>query len=55
LQHWIAGLLFIVLFNGLLNGWLFLYVTREILARIDRGMRIDRWGKHVDFYPPPGV
>ena len=55
LQHWIAGLVFITLFNGIVNGWLFLYLTREILARIDRGIRYDRWGKRIDFYPPPGL
>jgi hypothetical protein len=55
LQHWIAGLLFIVIFNGVLNGWLFLYITREILARIDRGIRLDSRGNRIDFYPPPGI
>jgi hypothetical protein len=55
LQHWIAALLFIVIFNGLLNGWLFLYITREILARIDRGIRVDARGNRIDFYPPPGI
>jgi hypothetical protein len=55
LQHWIAGLLFIVIFNGIINGWLFLYITRAILARIDRGIRVDAWGKRIDFYPPPGI
>jgi hypothetical protein len=55
LQHWIAGLLFVILFNGIVNGWLFLYLTREILARIDRGIRYDRWGKRIDFYPPTGI
>jgi hypothetical protein len=55
LQHWIAGLLFIVIFNGVLNGWLFLYITREILARIDRGIRLDARGNRIDFYPPSGI
>lgn len=55
LQHWIAGLLFIVVFNGVVNGWLFLYITRAILSRIDRGIRIDARGKRIDFYPPPGI
>jgi hypothetical protein len=55
LQHWIAGLLFITVFNGLINGWLFLYITREILARIDRGTRQDAQGNRIDFYPPTGI
>jgi hypothetical protein len=55
LQHWIAALFFIVIFNGVLNGWLFLYITREILARIDRAIRVDARGDRIDFYPPPGI
>jgi len=52
LDHWVAGLLAIVVIYGLINSWAFLFVTREILARVDRDACVDEQGQRVDFYPP---
>lgn len=52
LNHWVAALILIVAFYGLVNSWAFLFVTREILARVDRDVRIDARGRRIDFYPP---
>lgn len=52
LSHWAAALVAIVIIYGLLNSWAFLFVTREIMARIDRDMRVDARGQRIDFYPP---
>ena len=52
LDHWGAALIAIVLIYGLINSWAFLFVSREVLAHIDRGVRVDEQGEPVDFYPP---
>jgi predicted membrane protein DUF2232 len=52
LDHWVVALIAIVAIYGLINSWAFLFVTREILARVDRDVRVDAQGRRVDFYPP---
>ncbi|HWE62187.1 MAG TPA: hypothetical protein VHB98_10800, partial [Chloroflexota bacterium] len=52
LNHWVAALVAIVAIYGLVNSWAFLFVTREILARVDRDVRVDAQGRRIDFYPP---
>lgn len=52
LDHWLAALVLIVVVYGLINSWAFLFVTRELLARVDRDVRVDGQGQRVDFYPP---
>jgi hypothetical protein len=52
LDHWVAALLVLVAFYGLINSWAFLFVTREILARVDGDVRVDAEGQRIDFYPP---
>ena len=51
LDHWLAGLVAIIVIYGVINSWAFLYVTREILGRVDRDVRLDAEGKRIDFYP----
>src|SRR5579871_2798942 len=36
LDHWFAALIAIVAIYGVINSWAFLFVTREILAHVDR-------------------
>jgi hypothetical protein len=55
LNHWAAALVLMVAFYGIINSWAFLFVTREILARLDRDVRIDSRGRRIDFYPPLGI
>lgn len=52
LNHWITALIAIVAIYGLVNSWAFLFVTREIIARVDRDVRVDAQGRRIDFYPP---
>lgn len=52
LDHWLAALIAIVVIYGVINSWAFLFVTREILARVDRDVRVDGQGQRIDFYPP---
>lgn len=52
LHHWLAALVAIVAIYGLFNSWAFLFVTREIIARVDRDVRVDAQGRRIDFYPP---
>jgi hypothetical protein len=55
LDHWAAALALLVAFYGLVNSWAFLFVTRELLARVDRDVRVDARGRTIDFYPPVGL
>lgn len=55
LDHWVAALALIVAIYGLVNSWAFLFVTQEVIARIDREARVDAQGERVDFYPPLGL
>jgi hypothetical protein len=52
LNHWLAALFAIVAIYGLVNSWAFLFVTREIITRVDRDVRVDAQGRRIDFYPP---
>jgi hypothetical protein len=52
LSNWVASLIVLVAFYGLVNSWAFLFVTREIMARVDRDVRMDARGRRIDFYPP---
>jgi hypothetical protein len=52
LAHWLAALVAIVVIYGVVNSWAFLFVTREILARVDHDVRVDPQGQRIDFYPP---
>ena len=55
LNHWAAALALIIAFYGLINSWAFLFVSQEVIARIDREARVDARGERVDFYPPFGI
>jgi hypothetical protein len=55
LDHWLAALIVLVVFYGVINSWAFLFVTREIMARVDRDIRMDARGRRIDFYPPIGL
>jgi hypothetical protein len=55
LDHWVAAISLIIVFYGLVNSWAFLFVTQEVISRIDREARVDARGERVDFYPPFGV
>ncbi len=55
LNHWVAALALIIAVYGLVNSWAFLFVTQEVLARVDREARVDARGERVDFYPPLSI
>ncbi len=52
LDNWIVALVVLVVVYGFINSWAFLFVTREIMARVDREVRMDARGRRIDFYPP---